>query len=356
MHSSNHLFFVSTPLHLLVSIAIIDTENIQQAALIFIDQVPEKDNIYAEILDNWEQSPFCSIQIFYRSMRGNINKFLQRKKIFKQLANFIESYRPSHIYVGNDRRIEFQYAMQLATVKGLAPHGYYLDEGTFTYVGRSASFRFSDRWLDNGLKKLSYGWWWKHPATVGASAWIKTIYASYPDQIHPLLATKNVRHLNQQYWSASRLKTFCQLLLDRYAANIDFSNFDLIMTLPHESIMQSNPSYAQQCRDYLSTKISQGLRIAVKYHPRDQHIDGLQLAKLETVTILPALIPFEAMLPMLKPSVTIVGDVSTALITAKLLRADAQVQAILAADATLPKEFAKLYQQIGVKCIEAAVA
>ena len=347
------LFLVSTPLHLLVSLAIIGAEKLLKCGLVFIDQVAGKDNVYLQTLNAWDKSPFDFIKVFYRPRRGApLTKLRQRKATFKHLQAIIEDFQPQHIYVGNDRRIEFQYCMQAMQRLGNRPYGYYLDEGIFTYLGRQASFSFSDKYLDNLIKKLSYGWWWKHPATVGASAWIDTVYASLPEQVHPLLKAKSIKKLSLEYWQTARLIDFCQRLLNNLANGINFNQYDTIVTLPHESIIKAQPGYAEHLQQIITLRLKQGHQIAIKYHPRDTQIDALSLAQLNKVDLLPAAIPFEAMLPMLKNGVEVLGDFSTALITARLLRPDALVNAIVHQGADAQEEFENLYQRIGVNCIE----
>ncbi len=76
----NHLFMVSTPLHLIVSIAIIDTQSIKNPHLIFIDQVQGKANPYLSVLQKWNGSPFKSINVFYRPVKKSFIKLADRKK------------------------------------------------------------------------------------------------------------------------------------------------------------------------------------------------------------------------------------------------------------------------------------
>ena len=351
-NTDRHLFLVSTPLHLLVSLAIVDAEKLEHVQLMFIDQVVGKANVYLKALEDWDACPFNKIDVFYQADKSNIKKLKHRKKVFASIHAIIEEFKPNHLYVGNDRRIEFQYAMHAASEMQLKPSGYYLDEGTFTYVGRKASFSFSDKYIDSTIKKLSYGFWWKHPPTVGASDWITTVYASFPEEIHVLLRAKEIRPLTLRYWQSSALKSFCHLLLDDLAKSISFDTYDVIITLPHESIIASRTGYSQLLTAIINSRVKAGLSVAVKYHPRDKEKDALNISMLESVELLPAAIPFEAMLPMLKEGVEVLGDFSTALITARLLMPSATVNAIVHEGAAAQTDFETLYQRIGVNCLE----
>ena len=344
-----HLFLVSTPLHLLVSLAIIAKENLHECHLFFIDQVKDKDNPYIETLNEWPNNPFKSISLFYRSSKSLLEKLATRKRIFIELKEKIQNLRPEHIYVGNDRRIEFQWCMHCCQSLGKPAKGYYMDEGTFTYVGRKASGSFSDKVVDNYSKKLAYGFWWKHPPTVGASDWVQTVYASYPEVIHPLLKQKQVEQLTLAYWQAPLLTEFCRTLIDHIEPGLELKGIDAVFTLPHESIMESNSDYQHTIYQRIQLLVEKGLHTGVKYHPRDTNEDALGIKNLDGVTLLPSAAPFETMLTMFKPKAVVIGDFSTTLITTRLLRPDIAAVAIDHGSTSNREEFMRLYQLLGIE-------
>jgi len=345
---------VSTPLHLLVSLAIIGEEGLDNPHLIFIDQVEGRDNPYLSLLAKWPENPFKTQHVFYRPEKKLSSKRKTRKATFDDLAGLMRAIAPEHIYVGNDRRIEFQWCMHCMQVQGSAAKGYYLDEGTFTYVGRKASDSFSDRVIDNALKKISYGLWWKHPPTVGGSEWIHTVYASFPDLVHEKLKHKTLKTLSLAYWQTPLLLNFCSALLAELAAQLSFSDLDVVVTLPHESIIAQNPAYKSALVQLLESESEKGLSIGVKYHPRDAAKDALGVAKLSGVRLLPAAIPFEAMLTVLKADTKVLGDFSSTLISARLLRPDLPVQAVVANSNNVSTAFLNLYQQLNIQVTQVA--
>ena len=350
--SETNLFLVSTPLHLMVSIAIVDTLQLKDAHIIFIDQVQGRKNPYLETLEAWPANPFKSVNVFYRPRRKLFEKWKSRRATFAALATIIEQLKPVHIYTGNDRRVEFQFCMHTATQAGYQPKGYYMDEGTFTYVGRKASSTFSDRILDNYVKKLVYGLWWKHPETVGASDWIDSIYVSYPDIAHPLLKKKKLIQLTLAFWQSAALLNFCSQLVDRIGRPKNLSELDLLITLPHESIIVANPAYHEQIKGIIEKQLAEGLRVGVKYHPRDTDPDLLKLGDIDGVELLSRQLPFEALLPMVKSGATVLGDFSTTLITTRLLRPDLKARAIDHGNNKNAADFIDLYRKIGIDIIK----
>ena len=348
----NHLFLVSTPLHLIVTLAIIDTHKIKSPHLVFIDQVKGKENPYLQTLEQWKENPFISTHVFYRPDRRLFSKLKLRRQTFRSLGKIINDVKPSHIYVGNDRRVEFQLCMHKATEAGLSPIGYYMDEGTFTYVGRKASFSFSDKVIDNTFKKLFYGSWWQHPPTVGASSWITTVFASFPDIVHPLLKNKQLVQLTLKYWQSELLKQFCTNLIDTIGRPEHLQEYDLILTMPHESVITSNSNYKSVVEKIINQQVKSGLKVGIKYHPRDTEADMLKVGKLPGVELISQTLPFEALLPMIKTGAKIIGDFSTTLISTRLLRPDLIVEAIDHGK-NGNEEFMRLYEKIGIQIIHA---
>jgi hypothetical protein len=173
----------STILHLYVS-SVLAAERGEEAHLVFIDQPADKDFPLYPLVKEWTESPFASARLYPGRFKGILNKLKQRKQLFSQLQQTITELRPANIFVGNDRRIEFQWSMHVAESIGCQPVGHYMDEGTYTYLGRKASSAFSDAVLDNWLKKLSYGFWWKNPPTIGGSDWISDVHAAFPDHVY----------------------------------------------------------------------------------------------------------------------------------------------------------------------------
>ncbi len=350
--NSPSLFLVSTPLHLMVAIAITDTLKLENAHLVFIDQVAGRKNPYLDTLKSWATNPFKSVAVFYRPNRKIFSKLKSRRETFSALSAIVEHLKPIAIYTGNDRRVEFQYCMHKAKKMECKTTGYYMDEGTFTYVGRKASNHFTDKVLDNWVKKLAYGIWWKHPATVGASEWIDTVYVSFPEIIHPLLKTKKIQHLTLQFWQSRQLIRFCELLVSFIGKPDNLAEYDLLITLPHESIINANVHYKKQIKLIIETAIAEGSKVGVKYHPRDTNPDLLNLQDIPGVEILSRELPFEALLPMIKMGAKVLGDFSTTLISTRLLRPDITAQAIDHGSNKNTIEFIELYKKMGIEIVK----
>lgn len=345
--NSHSIYFASTILHLYAAASIASGRKNETAHLIFIDQPEDKDYPLYPIVKHWPSSPFQSVKLLPGRFKGLVNKLKKRKQLFKQLEEIMAETRPNNLFVGNDRRIEFQYAMHTCQKLKLATKGHYMDEGTFTYVGRKASSSFSDTVIDNGLKKISYGLWWKNPQTVGESAWVNDIHVAFPELIDERLKKKAIFQLDHKQFISPEMLQLSKSILDFYQVDPNrFSSLDALFTLPHESLFIQNPEYRNTLLQQVDEMKAQGLRVAAKYHPRNSTPDVLNLADAG-VDLIPAGVSFEAILPLLPSTTHIVGDLSSTLLISRWLRPELKVTSICSGKGN--PDFLKLFQALDIE-------
>jgi hypothetical protein len=348
--TSHSVYFASTILHLYAAASIAVGRQNETAHLIFIDQPENKEYPLYSIVQKWDSSPFDSVRLLPGRFKGIINKLKKRKQLFNSLEKIISDLKPDNIFVGNDRRIEFQFSMHITESLGLNTQGHYMDEGTFTYVGRKASSSFSDAIIDNWLKKLSYGLWWKNPLTVGESAWINTIHVAFPDLIDQRLKKKNIEALNNSAFTSDAMMQLSTDILTFYTFDSrKLSNLDALFTLPHESLFTNNSDYRDQVLAQIKGLKDKGLQVAAKYHPRNSDPDVLNLLSAG-VELIPAGISFEAMLPLLPTKTHIIGDLSSTLLIARWLRPELKVTSIYTGEGD--PDFNKLFRALNIELKE----
>lgn len=313
-----------------------------KSILVFINQPAGENSVY-KLLEEWKGNPFTEVYSFQGQFKGTASKAKQRKELFRQIRTLIEEQQPDQIFTGNDRRMEFQYAKHIASKTNREVTGHYLDEGTFTYLGRKPANPVG-HYLDNIIKKAIYGSWWQEPETIGASDKISHVYAAFPDLIDERLKTKQVHQLDSSGFMSEEITELCQLLLLQKDVRMsDLKDIDGIITLPFESIYQNDKGYRDRVLKAL--KEIEG-KIAVKYHPRDKVEDYLGLLS-EGVILLPATVPFEAVLPVLRNGVKVFGDVSSTLLAARWLRPDLEVVSFRGKTINLQLE--DLFVKIGIE-------
>lgn len=345
-----HLFMASTPLHILLSTAIASRLGKQITAHLFIiDQKSIAGHPYKSILEQWPQNPFYSIRLFQGGAKGR-EKLRLRKLIFNEIEGWTSQHKPDVIYVGNDRRIEFQYAMHAAS-KLKDVRGCYLDEGTYTYVGRKASSGFSDKFVDSTVKKLAYGTWWKHPPTIGGSAWITTCFVAFPHLVHPLLTGKNLEEIDQSYFNNEKMRSFCQAVTRFFQLDEQrLKELFCLITLPHESVMDKIPGYRTNILTLIQSldQTADGL-IGIKYHPRNSSPDIFNLDQFSSCWLVPDGAAYETFLPLLPESTVVIGDMSSTLLSTKWLRPDLTAIAIENRQSPLFADFEPLFNRLNIR-------
>ncbi len=321
---ATHLFLASTPFNMLTSAMVaMELPKGDQAYLGLIDQ-PDDERPFVSALNEWQSSPFKQTLLLSNQSKGK-GKRQKRKLAFKNIAHLIDDVSPDKIYTGNDRRIEFQFAMHHSSKQKISTLGVYLDDGTYSYLGRETHW-LKDQIIDNLVKKLSYGLWWQQPSTIGASNWISQAILAFPESAVTALKAKECASLPENL-KRDEFKQLAQLCLDHfgYSAN-ELQNIEALIMLPHESVA------TDQTKNKLSYwLVNQGAKIAFKHHPRTLLTDtqGDKEAWLipNKAIQVPAGIPMEVLLPLIQPSCLLAGDVSTALLTAKWLRPELNVTA-----------------------------
>lgn len=331
---SCHLFFASTPFNMLTaSMIAFSLPKHERKHICLIDQTLPLSPFIDSFM-TWKSTPFNSCNIVSLKSRGS-SKHKQRQTELSKVNQLLSTIKPTDIYTANDRRVEFQYAM--AHCKN-TPNGHYIDDGTYTYLGRKTHW-LKDKLIDNLIKKCIYGSWWKQPPTVGASDWISTAHIAFPDKVTPLLQDKHLQHLSLDL-SKPEFKQLSQICLDRYPGLTNtLQQLDALLLLPHDSVM--NQTNIQRLHNWTNSK--KGKFLAIKHHPRTAN---LKLFEFDEVSELPAELPIEVMLSLFKPTCIICGDISTALLTAKCLRPDLEVEAL--ASSAISAEWGNLLSGIGV--------
>lgn len=319
---AKHLFLASTPFNVLTAAMVaFELPAGDEAELGLIDQT-STTAAFREALLRWQSSPFRKIRLLSEKASGK-GKHRQRLQGFRCIRQCLQELQPQWIYTGNDRRIEFQFAMAHSNARGV-----YLDDGTYSYLGRKTHW-LKDRVLDNMTKKVAYGRWWKQPPAIGASAWIDHSILAFPESALPILQNKACKPLpnNLQRAEFAQLAQIC--LGDQPQP---LNTLDGLLLLPHSSVMSAQQPALGNWLDNCGTEI------AYKHHPRtSSELQSTEMANNHwhlpaRARAVPAAIPMEMLLPLLPQLCKISGDVSTALLTAKWLRPELDVSVALRAD------------------------
>lgn len=349
---SSSFFLASTPLNIFNALAIASTvDRATHQVLCLIDQ-PAGENPYFEILQTMNDSPFCSVHLFH-SKKGGRSRRQTRRSTLKELACLIARHPPSTLWGGNDRRVEFQFALHHARQFDSNVKGCYLDDGTFTYTGRRT------RWLERmgvepWVKRRAYGDFYEAPSTVGGSRGIEEVWAAYPDEVCEGLRDKSIRAIPVHAYRSNTVLSLASLMLERYGVEMaTLQKLQALILLPHASLIGDAESYRENFGKLLQEWGRKGWTIGVKYHPRQSGTDPLALAEFPGVELLPAKVNFEALLMGLNTPL-IVGDFSSALLNARWLRSDLRVFSLVrsAELSATQQRLLQLFGRLGITVVK----
>lgn len=349
------LYLPSTPLNILVAVAHASAFAEEQVSqLVLIDQKTSDNNLYFKALKAWNDSPFENIELTLGVAKGK-KKLDERKVNFLVLSDLIKSFPADAIAVGSDRRVEFQYLMHLRSKSiGLSQvEGWYLDDGLYSYAGRPYTW-FKDS-VNGLLKKVVYGFWWEEPKTVGASSWIKQAWLFSPKNAIPEISKKVCHSIPSEWFFNEKVSKFIGLVLSEHGLDNEIQSkcdrIDLFILIPHPNNILKMEGYIERLEVFLEKAKELGLMIMVKYHPKAKGIDPLNLIERYGVLVMESGLAFELVLPKLSHKLIVLGDVSTAVMTAKWLRPDITVCAILNKNDPFSQQFKGAIEKLDIYII-----
>lgn len=350
------LYLPSTPLNLLVSVAhALAYSSEQRAQIVLIDQKSRDENVYFKALTSWSNSPFERVELTLGLAKKGKEKLNERKANFLSLSKVIKNFPADVIAVGSDRRVEFQYAMHLRSkVVGRSNiEGWYLDDGLYSYAGRPYKW-FKDV-VNSLLKKLAYGFWWEEPQTVGASNWINQAWLFSPENSISAIKQKKCHPILSEWFLNKEMSQFLEFVLNDYGVGqkmqSKFDAVDLFILIPHPNNLLKMDRYIERLECFLEKTKGLELAVMVKYHPRENKLDSLNLMERYDVMVVPSSLAFEFILPKLPQESIILGDISTVLMTAKWLRPDVTTFAILNPSDQFAQQFRGTLEKLGISMI-----
>jgi hypothetical protein len=340
-------FFISSPLHFLnaANIALQNPTHRKVAVLIAKDrQSAGRYRVAAEKVPAVFDQVIDLSAVMARG-RGT------RSAAFRILKAEFSTPQEVRLFTGNDRRMEFQYAMHIASRAGAAVEGVYMDEGAVTYVGHKSMHSLAHRFVDPLFKKLYYGFWYKHAMTTGTSAWIRTAYVAFPDAVHPLLQRKTLVAIHAGPFKTALFRSLVSVMLEQNGVDGSMlAGLRVVLTLPHEGAYLNRPAIYEKVSEHLCARFAP-CSIAIKPHPRIT--DHEVLARMfPGMTVLDNRIGMEMLLPLLNNGCIVAGDISSTLLTTRWLRPDLPVLALLPADG-MPTIMAELYRRLAIRMITA---
>jgi hypothetical protein len=335
--SARNLFMANTPLVVLEAAAAARQQG-ARAQLVLLEDFELADRL-ARVLKRWRDNPFEAIvrlpgrheehrrgpgaqrglQAFAR--RIAVKRELRRETL-AMLRELDARFQPDAVWVGNDKKVETQYALHLASQRSGTRAGRYLDDGLHSYLGRFRE-RPLVRRVDEIVKRLGYGRWAKRVPQIGTSPWIAEGWVAFPGETVDQDPAR-VRHALPREWFTGRdFQRLSVLAAREFAVDRDaLAGCSAVLVLPHSNLLRNNAALLLRLRRLMEAAEACGRRVALKYHPREREADPAGLMAEGAALALPKLLPMELLLPLLPRGALLAGEASTALLAARWLRPD----------------------------------
>ncbi len=327
MGKPNKLLLVATFRHYFIGLGLALNDDKHNYHLVFINQKfnDERNLIYKASLEVME--PFASVTCLPLRVSDFKQKNINRKSVFKLLRAIILDISPVEIATGNDRRIEFQYAMHFARNRLCLPvEGAFLDQGTGSYISfqkiRMGKY-LARKWIDVPIKKIVYGNWFSRMRRYGESHWTDTCYLTNPSLAPAHLLKKRCVQVEVDYYRTERAQYIIKKIIHLLSVGVftGVGEAGLLLVVPHSSVIEEIYGSIGEARVFFKKICNESGSVFLKYHPADP---GDILGLGEDVGILPSQLPVEIIFSGMSFK-KVYGDISTSLISAKWMLPKAEV-------------------------------
>lgn len=310
------IYYGTTPYHTLLSICLAKHHNTEEDHFVLAPSFPQPDALISAIR-SWDDSPFSKVHPLnptYGKSKARI--WLARSRDSLQTRRLAADIKPNRVYVAKDTGAAEQSLLYHAPNDATCT---YIEDGTAIYSANQ--FPSKPMWKRFGGKVL-YGYWWTPTQVFGTSPWIDRLALTFPGQVRPELAGKPADQI-----PSNPLRTISTEWLDPYfaAVGVDpttLSNLDTIVLATHSDVVDYRQNYRETLRNEIVT--SDG-SVAVKYHPREPTDDYLGVTNINHATILPQSVAAEFIYLLADQIETVIGTLSTALLSARWLDDDLEV-------------------------------
>ena len=330
------LFVASTPRHLYQAVALAYSLNGPSALVYF-----GLDNNSPLVKQAVSDGPFTNTFALEQPSLS-----ADRRRVFKQhqsqIDQLCEQLDPDVVYVGNDIQPISQYCLYRAKSTNVDCQGAYVDEGTGSYMTGRSALSIWGKQLEGWVKRLQYGRWYKRPTQLGHSIYIDQQLLEFGS-----LANGAGVQLNMAIFEAPAFAEFAQRVADAAGDQTQLSTVDALLIVPHSIVFDRLYGGTQVLTVLAQSLIDLGIHLAIKTHPRDQ----VRFAVNGAPTYIANQLPAELILPLLPPSAVVIGDVSSAILSANRMLGRDRVFSLAVNDGEFASQAQSLLRQLDAQIL-----
>jgi hypothetical protein len=362
-----NLFLANTPLIVLEAAAAARAQG-RRAQLVLLEDFDLAGRL-AALLRRWRDNPFEDIVRLpgrheehrrgpgaQRGPGALLRRIAVKRDIrhdtFAVLRELDAHFQPDAVWVGNDKKVETQYALHLASRRTGARAGRYLDDGLHTYLGRYRE-RPLVRRVDELVKRIGYGRWFRWVPQIGTSPWIDEAWLAFPDEAVDQDPARLRRELPRAWFAGRDFRRLAVLAAREFGVDREaLRGCSAIVLLPHSKLLRGNEALLLTLRRMMASAEACGRCVALKYHPREREDDPFGLLEDGDALVLPKLLPMELMVPLLPPGALLAGEGTTAILAAHWLRPDLAVRDLGSARGDYAQRARALFQRHGIQLLD----
>lgn len=314
-----HLFLVQTGYHVVLAIGM--AEHLRRAGagpsrLLAVEDFWNAAEFFGA-LRAWPESPFAEVVSLgvYQRFSDRRSKRVSVRRLCDAVREEIRGREVGGLYVFNDRNSFAQVALQEAARRHPGAARIAIEDGLGAYSDQH--YRPYNAWRAF-LHRWRFGRRWDNLEVLGTHPLVQRIVAHYPEALRPELAARPNERYPTEILADLPLASFAQRL--SAALGVDpagWNAIDVLVSVPGSYVFEFNPDYASRMRAIVVALAAAGLRVAVKYHPRDQTPDYLGVAGAANVQELPRAVQMEFVYLLLDARRRVaLGDISNAFVLA----------------------------------------
>lgn len=328
-----NIFLTYTPFHILTACGLASEKgNAQENILIFFKDFPNSD-IYYDAIKDWKHNPFKDIYIIDEGMQFAQKSLKQRFGFSRAKLNAISRFweknlkntnESCYIYSFNDDTVESQFLFS----KNTKERNYYVEDGFSSYY-YNPGYKNLAYHLKKIIRKVFFGFWVERPYPYGTSKKVSRVYSYYPDFIVGQLREKEIVQLSPSIFDTIFNKGLIEILQKRFSIpdirTSDSAGFILFpLKFRLDELHADIQAFINSLLVYFTSHAISVDDIYLKCHPRETspveqkiapHFPKINVLE-KTVS---AEILFLIMRNKIQKHILIVGPLSTAFITARVI-------------------------------------
>ncbi len=312
------IYIVATPYQaILATIIAAYIDKNQNKILVVSPHFKDYEKIFDAIAE-WNKNPFSEIRILEdRSNYSTINKM---RKIYQNLGmikKIMHARNSVHGYIFSLGQAENMFLAHL--IKKHGGRNTYVEDGSMVYCGRKLMKNPLHRKI---IKRLIYGsWYLMGDSELDAKA-VDDALLLHPELILDKPKNVELNKIPNEYFKSLEKDGFIRILLKKFDLD-NMGQVDGIIVAPYFSgLERADTEKLIGLYSYVIDEFKKRNKmLVIKYHPRESNKDILRIENKGKT--LPKALPLEVAFYNLKEDGIVIGDMSTALYTSKIIKPQA---------------------------------